>query len=1844
MHSPSTLSASGPMGFAQYFLNAHADLVMNVDRLAICEKEKNCPLANCDASPYAAIRIGPIALCDAYCHPICNPFDQLSFTLGSGASRVNFPSTITLSHGRWTYPLLAEHTRSMASASASTDLELLKNRHAMKESVGMTIWLWYVCPGARNTAVLTYLSILRHYLTAAQYLSRLLLYTSRNYLNGRMYMRLTLLCDLLPNCLQSTAHSDVALSTLRPRESVERVPDEVESLGLSNHVGGGQAYTFREADFIDYMVDEYADRLGLDDDCLYSFHSHLNTASAGNMCAAHDNLIAVIIPLDKLVMKLTVGQILSVVQLHGITLSKRRLHVDAMREALRGHSCNHCEDLVTLIKPARRAALVPDVSKTVAVGTVGPSKHTKKGKGASKKTTSRPRKRILGRKKDRTREWKKGKVAKSRGPRQFPPTPLDLDERAEIVSRFCRAQRPEMFEEVGCAVCGQLVKKSDSLSMREAAIDTSLLHGLPGSTRKERTVATQPIEEIVGPVIDKTCTHVCNDCHGFLDNGRVPINALANGLWVGDVPEALRDLTFAEKILIARVRHNRCVVKVQSGMWKTHANAVTFANPIQSVYNTLPPTIADVDEVLAFIYIGQAQPSEDDLKKTPMIVRRSRVAAALEWLKLNNEYYADLNISYINLATYPEHGCPFVYDFYKRDEVRDVDALATNDEGEEQGTAQGECSFVVHGLMESDLMPDSGKTWKELKAVAVQHLADGGHVLAVGHSNEPVRTFDNPSLYPRMFPCLFPYGKGGLDQPQHKHIISSATRKKWLLQYHDKRFQAESLFTLIGLNHEQIKQSRKGGRVIANKKDFPDISDRLLGLDLSVLEAMIKKMSDGEHISDPSPAETLCFRVMRDLDLVGQHVQGSFTNKRFMRHEIWSLIEFLGAPSWFITFSPADERSPICLYFADTNEKFSPNILTKDARRRLIAQNPVAGAKFFDFIVKSFVRNVLGVGRQGTGLYGKMSAYYGTVEQQGRLTLHLHLLLWIRGALTPQEIRDRMLDPDGVFQTDMVRYLEAAHQGEFASGDLATVKRQVAAAESKPGYLNPTLTLADPPPVPCGKANCIGCGKCEGVKEWWKKAEETTDDLLLKSNMHRCDKNCWSSEAMVCKSRFPREVVRSTLIDQDSGSLKIKKLEPRMNTFSRNLTYMLRCNSDVTSLLSGTALKAVVAYVTEYVTKCGLKTYHIFDAVRNTIQKNGELIGGDTKRQEKAKSLMTKIVNSLTSKSEIGAPLAALYLLGNPDHYTSHEFRSCYWKNYVRKATGHFLKAEYRDPLPGELHEEKVTVRRDGDRYVGVSYVDDYVFRPQKWEDMNLYTWIRLAVKNKMSKAERALIGNDQPDNQDSADEHSDMCDGNDLADIVEDECESEPGNTGEGDGITDDLFMPGHPERTTHRIKVAEDDGTIVPNFMGGNLPRCDKGDREEYCSTMLTLFKPWRSGADLKSEPESWDDAFHKHEFSAECKEKLKNFNVKYECLDARDDFHAQRKAMENGMPRGAWFTEFPRERDDEIVGDNYMPEADLKDFIDKFGKSTAKGEMHRLSLAKNMAEIKRILLTSGWLDSCLEGPAEADDDVMFRPDAWQAPAIWQAAVQAKKQAVIADRLRGMKNTKLKKNSGPISKVFDNEYRTDGDVQIVDKAWLDAHFHTSDPENDELIARIERDAGLNNDQKRAFRIIANHASAEKDERLQMYLGGMGGTGKSRVIKALVDFFTARDERHRFLVLAPTGSAAALLSGSTYHSVLGIYEGKDDRGETLKERMKVRASLEGVEYIFLDEVSMLSCKDMYRISEAASKALGMADEAFGGINMIFAGDFAQLPPVGGSKEQVIRQCEIGVGVEDEVV
>ena len=125
----------------------------------------------------------------------------------------------------------------------------------------------------------------------------------------------------------------------------------------------------------------------------------------------------------------------------------------------------------------------------------------------------------------------------------FPPAPPDTLLHRKIIDGFCKATAPTKFEEVGCAVCGSLTLQTNKLS-------------------------TELIMELDGNVIVTSCQYICVDCKKKVRCGKLPKFALARGLWLGEIPKELQQLSFAKKLLIGRVRHNCCVVHVAKACTK----------------------------------------------------------------------------------------------------------------------------------------------------------------------------------------------------------------------------------------------------------------------------------------------------------------------------------------------------------------------------------------------------------------------------------------------------------------------------------------------------------------------------------------------------------------------------------------------------------------------------------------------------------------------------------------------------------------------------------------------------------------------------------------------------------------------------------------------------------------------------------------------------------------------------------------------------------------------------------------------------------------------------------------------------------------------------------------------------------------------------------------------------------------------------------------------------------------------------------------------------------------------------------------------------------------------------
>jgi hypothetical protein len=145
----------------------------------------------------------------------------------------------------------------------------------------------------------------------------------------------------------------------------------------------------------------------------------------------------------------------------------------------------------------------------------------------------------------------------------------------------------------------------------------------------------------------------------------------------------------------------------------------------------------------------------------------------------------------------------------------------------------------------------------------------------------------------------------------------------------------------------------------------------------------------------------------------------------------------------------------------------------------------------------------------------------------------------------------------------------------------------------------------------------------------------------------------------------------------------------------------------------------------------------------------------------------------------------------------------------------------------------------------------------------------------------------------------------------------------------------------------------------------------------------------------------------------------------------------------------------------------------------------------------------------------------------------------------------------------------------------------------------------------------------------------LCQFVGGEGGTGKSRIIEAIVELFESKGISHRLLVTATSGTAAARINGITIHSACGFSMDTLQWGSKnafsqlrtpssagLRVDGQVRMDWREKDMLIIDEVSMLGTRTLYAVNERLRMLRGCPED-FGGIPIVLlCGDFHQFRPV----------------------
>jgi ATP-dependent DNA helicase PIF1 len=137
------------------------------------------------------------------------------------------------------------------------------------------------------------------------------------------------------------------------------------------------------------------------------------------------------------------------------------------------------------------------------------------------------------------------------------------------------------------------------------------------------------------------------------------------------------------------------------------------------------------------------------------------------------------------------------------------------------------------------------------------------------------------------------------------------------------------------------------------------------------------------------------------------------------------------------------------------------------------------------------------------------------------------------------------------------------------------------------------------------------------------------------------------------------------------------------------------------------------------------------------------------------------------------------------------------------------------------------------------------------------------------------------------------------------------------------------------------------------------------------------------------------------------------------------------------------------------------------------------------------------------------------------------------------------------------------------------------------------------------------------------------IFITGQGGTGKTLLVKHLTEHANLIGKKYQ--VCALTGCAALLLgcNARTIHSWSGIKICRGENEQVVESVLRNRNAMKAwkeVQILFIDEVSMMS-KKIFDVLCEIGRLTKKSDRPFGNIQVVFIGDFYQLPPVGSPGE-----------------
>ncbi|KLO06710.1 hypothetical protein SCHPADRAFT_837660, partial [Schizopora paradoxa] len=862
---------------------------------------------------------------------------------------------------------------------------------------------------------------------------------------------------------------------------------------------------------------------------------------------------------------------------------------------------------------------------------------------------------------------------------------------------------PSKWTPIPCAICGQACKKEEIKTMELSEEKLKLLqnsvlptHVSPRSYNFEAYNKAILHPKGLTSISTKAPLNACQACRNSLKNNKQPIDSLANFQYYGwerlpdDVQAAFQSASIFDLMLISKARCSRInhlFVKnphspVYGGNPATsqrysRGNVAIIPQDSAQLRNVLPPSPEEVQKSMCVLFVGgNKAPSRENIATFgstfgPVLVSKNRVSTMISFLIRNNSWYQDtstefseenLNALYrsqSSIHSRTDENIPAAIEIGHLESLNSDEPLcATSDYTDRNNTMHGNESsdllIEAVGYSEAD---SSSQQYQSMKADALAWCLDNKKFLNVRGGSQLLNDND-PAFLAFAFPHLDPWGIGGFNNPKRSgsQRISFSRQLKNMIKQYDSPFQRDPNFAFVCWNILQKMDVRKKSLFSVKEStqhqialEVKEVSDHL--------QDLAAKWERAPRALPSTAQEKKAYSVLQKLRVINRDLKGTMGYKLCRRNEVRSLIKMYSTPALFVTLNPSDVNHPLIAALGGIPQEEWKNMSSFD-RKVFVAKNPAIAAQFFDIMIKAFIEVVLKFGR-GIGLFGKCTAYYGMVEAQGKGTLHCHMLIWIDGNPSPQELRDRMAE-DPEFKNKMFKWLEENISSHIpgATGVSEQTSGQQMVKPKYTSFEDPRANLH--PIIPANMSN-------EDFQICFK---DFVTDLAKACNWHEHSDTCWKhlddsdpKDDAHCRMRLNGETRALTEIDPETQSILLRRLHPWINNFNDLVLFLVQCNMDIKYIGSGEAAKALVYYVTDYITKECLPTHAGLSALLYAVRQNAKKFGDTVITDERTieRSLIIKCVNAIAGKQETSHQQVMSYIVGGGDYYTSHTFCNLKW-------------------------------------------------------------------------------------------------------------------------------------------------------------------------------------------------------------------------------------------------------------------------------------------------------------------------------------------------------------------------------------------------------------------------------------------------------------------------------------------------------------------------------------------------------------------------------------------------------